>query len=234
MINNTQEVNEKIKKQKIKVTVNIILAFIFFIATVGMIFAFNIDVNYDFNSYQRKYDRYQSIIAQAEEKHGYQFEAEITSHIYDAKYNKWGFNYQVENFMAEMSSFSTPYVYDEEDINSAEFEVGKTIIIASNNTLLHDSSTTIPMSFKNVKLSDYGEYAESCKSKNSLTIATCIVGAIFLVVFIFLFPNIKKYKDLEIMLKNEHRKLNCCLYCGNSIMSGETRCRNCGAVNRRK
>ena len=206
------------------------------------------------------YARYQEMITYAETNTDYQIKAVITDNfkhdsgkyyityafplntIADAelwnRYREDLSNNTVENNWVLGYSYS---VYTLEQVSSAGLRKGEIINLAINdkNTEINKDTDSIPFDYKDMPLTQDGEYISAQHSKKVgpivitvavVLIAGCIVGMVFVI----------KTSKLEEQSKAEQTataatsapenqpKQQVCAYCGAALEPGTKKCPNCG------
>lgn len=202
---------------------------IFFLITAIMVLCVGISSK---NDIATDYYYYQDMIADAEANPELIVEGEITDKFLNEDCGKWYYTYE---FVADNGSVVEGYtysVYTREEIR--KFTIGDTILLAVNMIDTNQKTDSIPMDYKDIPLSNDGEYANAQKFYTIGLVGTIVIGAVIIGVAISMFVIVSKHKQLatDEVIENETSATRYCAYCGAMLAEDEANCRHCGAGKR--
>lgn len=182
--------------------------------------------------------RYIEMINRAEKDSSYVREGTITGTFYNSDCGKWYFTYVIptDGGYGDLEGYSYS-IYDANEIKN--FVPGETLEFAVGFTPVTFSTDSIDMGYKNKPLSDDGEYISIVKERRNLRafgILSCVASAGFLTAgAVLLFKNLRKKETVGETTEDENGiPIRRCEYCGSVLLSGETKCPNCGASVRKQ
>ncbi len=188
-----------------------------------------------------KVDRayYLDMIEYAELHNEYLVNGEVTDRFYNEDCDRWYVTYKInyqENGVDKTLNGYTFSVYTSEAIRS--IRVGDSMQLAVNSNPITSNTDSINVDYKNIPLTDDGEYIKCINGKKisitiisiaSVVVAGCIAGAILIVIKSKQKQQAKVAEEKAKELAEEKRLNRRCPYCSGKLSPDDKKCPNCGA-----
>lgn len=211
---------------------------IFFVVVAAVLMLGGFAPNKDLKKITADRQRYIEMINRAEKDSSYVREGRITGTFYNSDCGKWYFTYVIptDGGDGDLEGYSYS-IYDANEIKN--FVPGETLEFAVGFTPVTLSTDSIDMGYKNKPLSDDGEYIDLIKERRNLRLfaALAVLAALSLGILgaVLLFKNLRKKETSGETTEDENGiPIRRCEYCGSVLLSGETKCPNCGASVRKQ
>ena len=211
---------------------------IFFVVVAAVLMLGGFAPNNDLKKITADRQRYIEMINRAEKDSSYVREGTITGTFYNSDCGKWYFTYVIptDGGYGDLEGYSYS-IYDANEIKN--FVPGETLEFAVGFTPVTPSTDSIDMGYKNKPLSDDGEYIDLIKERRNLRLfaALAVLAALSLGILgaVLLFKNLRKKETSGETTEDENGiPIRRCEYCGSVLLSGETKCPNCGASVRKQ
>lgn len=211
---------------------------IFFVVVAAVLMLGGFAPNNDLKKITADRQRYIEMINRAEKDSSYVREGTITGTFYNSDCGKWYFTYVIptDGGYGDLEGYSYS-IYDANEIKN--FVPGETLEFAVGFTPVTPSTDSIDMGYKNKPLTDDGEYIDMIKERRNLRLfaALAVLAALSLGILgaVLLFKNLRKKETSGETTEDENGiPIRRCEYCGSVLLSGETKCPNCGASVRKQ
>lgn len=213
--------------------VGFIVAFILFFV-LAMCFVGIGSFNQDIKVIEQDYARYQSMIKYAESNDEYMIVGTVLSVHYNADAKKYYVKYSFTNpETSKTYNGETFSVYDSYLVYSVNDPI--TLAIDCKKSLINENTDSIPVEYKNSKLTDDGEYVGLKQDKKMVIIMVVVICGLIVLTIVFSIKNqIKQKKLKEIAVDSDTSSQTKvsekrCAYCGSLLKENENTCSKCGA-----
>lgn len=183
---------------------------------------------------------YLDMIEYAELHNEYLVDGVVTDRFYSEDSDRWYFTYTIKYTDAtgvekDLNGY-TFYVYTAETISS--IRIGDVMQFAVNSNPITSDTDSINVDYKNIPLTDDGEYISCVNGKKvniiiitvaSIALAACIAGAIMIVIKSKQKEEAKAAEEKAKEAAEVERLNRHCPYCNSKLSPDDKKCPNCGA-----
>ncbi len=229
---------------KRQVTLSLLIVLLFFMVVLSFVGGMMMNSNQNnVEIIKADYEKYNAMIEYAESNPEYIVQGRITGIFLDEGHSKYFYTYMIKTQYGSILHGNTFYTYTLDFIQSQEYSIGTTIMVAVDNYPVTLETDSIPMDFKNFTIDDDEEYQMALTSIRNGKIMLAVgvsVSSVTLLVAIIVFFTTKKVEKAnqtassystsgEDVFIEEKLEKNVCPYCGTRISPNSSNCPNCGA-----
>lgn len=208
----------------------------FILAAVALFFTLIVGLalvgqNTALKTIEQDYFNYQTMIENTMHNPAYRREALVTEK-YEGAGGKWYIRYEYELDTMNETAYDESFAhYTKEQLSS--YIVGQTkIIIVTEESVVSEYTTTIPLDYYESGVENDGEYIEIKEFKNTLTIVVIVLGALGILLIVLGVKKCIKASKKEESGNNTtstQQTHTTCPYCGARVSLDKNVCPRCGA-----